>query len=143
MLLSEQTLLHCFPIYEPISFGETEGDEVLRQVIRAHYSHAAHPSRPEKLEIGEFRHAEQVVGEEVAHPAQQHEDRSRMWLIVGQKEKKGIDGSEIKYHHIRRQQIDQYSILLLGFIREGSDQIDGGGREEHHTEGQRDESASK
>jgi hypothetical protein len=23
-----------------------------------------------------------------------------MWLIVGQKEKKGIDGGEIKYYHI-------------------------------------------
>jgi hypothetical protein len=143
MLLSEQALLHCFPIYESISFGETEGDEVLRQVIGAHYCHAAHPSRPEKLEIGKFRHAEQVVGEEVAHPAQQHEDRSRMWLIVGQKEKEGIDGGEIKYYHIDWQQIDQYSIILLGFIREGSDQIDGGGREEHHTDGQCHESASK
>ena len=102
MLLSEQTLLHCFPIDECISSGEAEGDEVLRQVICAHYCHAAHPSRTKKLEMCKFGHAEQVVGEEVAHPAHQHEDRSRMRLILGQKQKKGIDSCEIKYYHIDR-----------------------------------------
>ena len=74
MLLTEQTLLEGLPMDESVSFGETEGDEILCEVICGHDADAAHSSRAEESESCKFGDAQQVIGEEVAGPTQKHKD---------------------------------------------------------------------